>query len=184
MGVKRTILIATICLLTIVFMAGCGQPPKPRRVDLPAQIIGNWTVKDPPKVPVDPKMPKGYTPPEPTYNLTFVSEGTFNLTMNNTTLNGTFIISGATIQLIPTGKNYRFEIGAKEKDDRIAGDGLVWTRVTKGDYNPPKVPHTSSPTSTDNPTSTDSPDNPVSPPVTPPPIPDNPVPPPPVLPPN
>lgn len=155
---------ATLLIVTVCLVSGCSsKPTKPRKINLPAQIIGNWKVKDPPKPERDPKMPKDYVPPPPTYDLTFTSEGTFALNLNGKTHQGTYIISGATIQLISYGQNYTFDLGDKEKDDTISGDSFTWSRVTKGAYNPPVTPTTPSTngSSPNTPVTPDTPDNPV-----------------------
>ena len=124
---KIALLLAVLLLITAV---GCGKTTKlkPRSVD----ITGDWTVKNPPKPDIK-GLPKGYVPPTPTYMLSFStsdSENRFALSLADKTSQGTYIISGTTIQLIPAGKNYVLELGATKKDDKILGDGLVWTRVS------------------------------------------------------
>lgn len=164
-------LLMTISLIVLLLsLVGCGKTtkPKPRSVD----ITGNWTVKNPPKPPIPKGFPKGYVPPTPTYMLTFSSgdvENRFALSFADKTSQGTYILSGTTIQLIPAGKNYVFEFGKTKKEDRIRGDGFIWTRVGAGNNNvsPPSPPPAPSPT----PTPTPTPVNPTTPttPVPPPP---------------
>jgi hypothetical protein len=139
----RKLLVAVPLIVLLVFLTGCGKTVKPKA--RPIDITGDWTVKNPPKPPVPKGMPKGYVPPTPTYRLTFsandgqdqfsltmpdqTSQGTNSDSQNNTfNAQGTYILSGATIQLIPTGKNFVFEFGKTKKDDQIQGDGFVWTR--------------------------------------------------------
>jgi hypothetical protein len=172
----RKLLIIVPLIVLLVFMTGCGKTvkPKPR----PINITGNWTVKNPPKPPVPKGMPKGYVPPPPTYLLTFSTNDTsdtFSMVEDTVNLQGTYILSGATIQLIPTGKNFEFDFGKTKKDDQIQGDGFVWTRV--GTNNPIPTPGPS-PTPTDNPQPSPTPVTPVNP--TPTPV--NPVPAPPPVP--
>jgi len=159
-----------ILLIVMVCLVGCGssKPAKLRKIELPAQIIGNWIVKDPPKTDTD--TTPNNTPTPPSYILSFTPDETFTLNLDGKSFQGTYIISGTTIQLIPTGKNYRFEVGATEKEDKVIGDKLTWARATnQPDYTPDE--NTPTPTS----------DEPLTPdePITPVPTPDFPVPPPP-----
>ena len=165
-----------IALITVI---GCGgkevTEKSSRKIDLPAQIIGNWIVKNPPKSDIDNSTSEGGPPSTSTspYNLTFTSEGSFTLNLSGKSHQGTFIISGTTIQLIPTGKNYRFELGDTEEEDKIIGDRLVWTRASgQPAYTPPAEEPT-------NPTEPTIPSTPTTP--TPVPTPDSPVPAPPPI---
>jgi hypothetical protein len=151
---KLLIIIPLIVLL--VFLTGCGKTVKPKA--RPIDVTGNWTVKNPPKPPIPKGMPKGYVPPTPTYILTFSTsdgqnqfalampdqtpQGTNSNPQNNTiNTQGTYILSGATIQLVPAGKNFVFEFGKTEKDDQIQGDGFVWTRSnSNGSPSSPTAP--------------------------------------------
>jgi hypothetical protein len=137
-GIFGILIVTALVLAFFVVYGGTKKPAKPRKLSLPALMIGNWMVKNPPKPAVDPKMPKGYVPPPPNYNLTFTVEGNFSMNLDGKSFQGTYIISGTTIQLIPTGKNYVFEMGPTEKEDRIIGEeNLMWVRV--GSFTPPSV---------------------------------------------
>ena len=173
----RKLLVIVPLIVLIVFLTGCGKTtkPKPRSVD----ITGNWTVKNPPKPPVPKGFPKDYKPPTPTYMLTFsTGDGGNMFSMVEDTINmqGTFILSGATIQLVPTGKNFVFIFGKTKEEDKILGDGLVWIREgtgTNGQPTPstpsnPQPSPTPTPTPTPNtPTPTPTPVSPNGPPTTP-----------------
>jgi hypothetical protein len=144
-GIFGILIVTALVLAFFVVYGGTKKPAKPRKLSLPALMIGNWMVKNPPKPAVDPKMPKGYVPPPPNYNLTFTVEGNFSMNLDGKSFQGTYIISGTTIQLIPTGKNYVFEMGPTEKEDRIIGEeNLMWVRV--GSFTPPSVTPTPTPT--------------------------------------
>jgi len=139
-----TLFIACIILFFILIFPS-SKPKITRKIDLPNQIIGNWTVKNPPKPPRDPKMPKEYVPPLPQYNLTFSSgpDNNFSLDLNGTQIQGTYVVSGNIIQLIPQGRNYRFEVGAMAKDDEIIGDNnMIWSRVGSVSENPSPASNT------------------------------------------
>ena len=144
---KKLVLVLVVLLLITVVGAGCGKTTKP----IPRSIIlnGDWTVKKPPRSPIPKGFPKNYTPPSPVYMLKFSTNdgnNVFALTMpdqtsqntNNSSQaisvnsHGMYILSGNIIQLIPTGKNYVFELGKNKEDDKILGDGFVWTRTNQG----------------------------------------------------
>ena len=177
--VIKAIILLSVSVMLVITAIGCGEKAtkkNTRKIDLPAQIIGDWIVKDPPKSDTDDSTPKGNVPISSAspYNLTFTSEGNFTLNLSGKSHQGTFIISGTTIQLIPTGKNYRFELGDTEEEDIIIGDRLVWTRASgQPAYTPPAEEPT-------NPTEPTTPSTPTTP--TPVPTPDSPVPPPPPMP--
>lgn len=170
---KKTVFIAIFVALFIaciilffILIFPSSKPKITRKIDLPNQIIGNWTVKNPPKSPRDPKMPKEYVPPLPQYNLTFSPgpDNSFALNLNGNSIQGTYVVSGNIIQLIPQGRNYRFEVGATAKDDEIIGDNMIWSRVGSVSENPSPASNTpATPTTPEIPTN---PTTPVAPPPT------------------
>jgi hypothetical protein len=126
---KKAMIVPIISIIIAVASVGCiTKPSVSRKVNLPMDIYGNWIAENPPETGVEPGMPEDYIPPEPVYILTFTPEETFALNLDGQLAHGQYIISGTTIQLVPSGKNYIFEVGAKEKDDRIVGDNLVWVK--------------------------------------------------------
>ena len=171
-GMRKLLVIVPLIVL-IVFLTGCGKTAKPasRSVD----VIGSWTVKNPPK-PSTKGFPQGYVPPTPTYVLTFTSdngEDKFVLVRGDESSDGTYILSGATIQLIPSGVNFMFEFGKTKEEDKILGDGLVWVREGTGTNSQPTPSTPSNPQPTPTPTSTPNTPTPI------PPSPNGPTPPPP-----
>ena len=149
----RKLLVAVPLIVLLVFLTGCGKTTKPK--SRPVDVVGNWTVLNPPK-PSTEGLPKGYVPTSANYNLSFTSnngENKFVLVAGDKSLDGTYILSGATIQLIPSGRNFVFEFGKTKEKDKIQGDGLVWTRVGSGNNsqpttNPPNIPNNPQPSPT------------------------------------
>lgn len=98
-----------------------NDKPAAEPVSRDIELEGNWSVKSAGDESVG-------AAPAPSYNLTLNPDGSFALNFNGLNSRGTYVLSGTTIQLTPTGKNYRFEFGPTRKEDRIIGDEMIWTR--------------------------------------------------------